>query len=357
MNNKNKILIASIVMVIAIFIIYNFSKNNNIEIVDGDYRNFNFSYSVELDESSEKVEVWIPIPKSTEVQTITNVNLDSGGIECAEYVESEHKNKYYYCSADLLASDTKVTLTCDVKRVERQGVVYGNIDNVIYKKGTSVVPVGLDKFKRVIDKNDLTSSNINNVYQYVLNGMHYGKPTDNTADDIYYSGMNSKTNTQWLPDIEYGENKVKKDVVVELYKAGTVYSYANGNSNYACDIGVGNCTDYHSYFISLCRTLDVPARFHMGFPIPSQENEGKVKGYHCWAEYYEDGQWHPVDISEADKDPSKADYFFGTLDNDRVGFTTGRDLVLVNHTDPVNFFGYPIVKGTTYNKMFYYKNL
>ena len=144
MNNKNKILIASIVMVIAIFIIYNFSKNNNVEIVDnnieiidGDYRSFNFSYSVELDESSEKVEVWIPIPKSTEVQNITNVNLDSGGIECAEYVESEHKNKYYYCSADLLASDTKVTLTCDVKRVERQGVVYGNIDNAIYKKGTS----------------------------------------------------------------------------------------------------------------------------------------------------------------------------------------------------------------------------
>ena len=27
------------------------------------------------------------------------------------------------------------------------------------------------------------------------------------------------------------------------------YTFGNGNSIYACDIGVGNCTDYHSYFI------------------------------------------------------------------------------------------------------------
>ena len=27
--------------------------------------------------------------------------------------------------------------------------------------------------------------------------------------------------------------------------------------------------------------------------------------------------WRPVDISEADKDPSKADFFFGNIDKDR----------------------------------------
>ena len=42
--------------------------------------------------------------------------------------------------------------------------------------------------------------------------------------------------------------------------------------------------------------------------------------------YYMDGKgWYPVDISEADKNPSKNDYFFGTLDNNRVEFTIGRE--------------------------------
>ena len=66
----------------------------------------------------------------------------------------------------------------------------------------------------------------------------------------------------------------------------------------------------------------------MGFPIPSGD-EGKVKGYHCWADYYVDGEgWYPVDISEADKDPSKIDYFFGNVDQNRVDMMIGRDFIL-----------------------------
>ena len=98
----------------------------------------------------------------------------------------------------------------------------------------------------------------------------------------------------------------------------------------------------------------------MGFSIPKKEgeNEGKVGGYHCWADYYTEGKgWSPVDISEADKDPSKSDYFFGTVNENRVEFTVGRDFKLKNNNSIVNFFVYPIVKGTDYTKSFYYKNL
>jgi len=48
----------------------------------------------------------------------------------------------------------------------------------------------------------------------------------------------------------------------------------------------------------------------MGFPIPDN-GEGQVGGYHCWADYYVEGEgWYPIDISEADKAPEKRDYYF-----------------------------------------------
>ena len=37
----------------------------------------------------------------------------------------------------------------------------------------------------------------------------------------------------------------------------------------------------------------------------------------------------PVDISEANKNPKMKDYYFGNLTEDRVTFTTGRDIDLV----------------------------
>tara|TARA_B100000029_G_C17509827_1_gene935805 strand:- start:1220 stop:1549 length:330 start_codon:yes stop_codon:yes gene_type:complete len=109
--------------------------------------------------------------------------------------------------------------------------------------------------------------------------------------------------------------------------------------------------------MSISRSMNVPARFHMGFSIP-EGREGQVKGYHCWADYYvEQEGWYPVDISEADKDSEKVDYYFGKVDENRVEFTVGRDLNLKNYDGYLNFFIYPIVKGTTYSKSFNYKNI
>lgn len=121
--------------------------------------------------------------------------------------------------------------------------------------------------------------------------------------------------------------------------------WGRGDAEWACDSKVGNCTDFHSYFIGLARTKKIPARFEMGFSIPGgEEKEAKVGGYHCWAYFFEEGTgWVPVDISEADKNPEKAEYFFGALDSDRFTMTFGRDLVL----DPkpacgtINFLVYP----------------
>ena len=123
--------------------------------------------------------------------------------------------------------------------------------------------------------------------------------------------------------------------------------YGNGDSLWACDSRTGNCTDFHSLFISLARSQMIPARFEIGFPLPVDKSQGQIGGYHCWAWFFADRKgWCPVDISEADKHPEMKDYYFGQLTADRVSFTTGRDIELVPASagGPLNYFVYPYVE-------------
>ena len=57
--------------------------------------------------------------------------------------------------------------------------------------------------------------------------------------------------------------------------------WGRGDARWACDAGFGNCTDFHSLFIAACRDLHIPARFEIGFPIPTRRGAGEVGGYHC----------------------------------------------------------------------------
>jgi transglutaminase-like putative cysteine protease len=122
--------------------------------------------------------------------------------------------------------------------------------------------------------------------------------------------------------------------------------WGRGDALWACDAKYGNCTDFHSVFIGMCRCQGIPARFVIGFPIPADKTEAKIGGYHCWAEAYErERGWLPVDASEAWK-AGRIDDYFGTLPSDRIEFTVGRDLILnpPQAGEPLNFFVYPYVE-------------
>jgi transglutaminase-like putative cysteine protease len=128
-------------------------------------------------------------------------------------------------------------------------------------------------------------------------------------------------------------------------KSGT--GWGHGDTLWACDSKHGNCTDFHSVFISMARAEKIPARFQIGFPIPADKHSAEIPGYHCWAEFYLDSTgWVPVDISEAWKHQEKHDYFFGAHDVNRVQFTEGRDLKLAPAQEgaPLNYFVYPYVE-------------
>jgi transglutaminase-like putative cysteine protease len=120
--------------------------------------------------------------------------------------------------------------------------------------------------------------------------------------------------------------------------------WGRGDALWACDSKRGNCTDFHSVFIGMMRASGIPARFEIGFPLPEGKSEADIPGYHCWSEFYIDGNgWISVDASEASKNPAKRDYFFGALDTNRVLFTYGRDIRLSadQKGEPLNYFIYP----------------
>src|SRR6185295_14078221 len=118
--------------------------------------------------------------------------------------------------------------------------------------------------------------------------------------------------------------------------------WGRGDTNYACDVGKGNCTDFHALFMSLARASGIPAGFEIGLYLPYERgSQEKVGGYHCWAFFRVPGKaWVPVDISEASKDAARASYFFGSHTSNRVTLSVGRDLVLepAQVGPPLNFF-------------------
>ncbi|MBW6503243.1 transglutaminase domain-containing protein [bacterium] len=98
-----------------------------------------------------------------------------------------------------------------------------------------------------------------------------------------------------------------------------------GSTDHALVCQVGNCNDIHALYLSLCRSVGIPARLVMGFALEG-EDQCDLCGYHCWAETYVGGLgWLPVDASCACRYGHAG---FGSLDLNHVAFSRGRDLLL-----------------------------
>lgn len=157
---------------------------------------------------------------------------------------------------------------------------------------------------------------------------------------------------------------IYEDVIWRMTYDKTTPGWGEGNTLRACLLGKGNCTDFHSLFISMAHAADKPARFKIGLTIPDAP-EGEIPGYHCWAEFYDETVgWQPVDASEAWKDPGKKEAYFGNFDTHKFLISVGRDIDLIPRQSgsPVNIFFYPYmeVDGKAWDGVktsFHFKNL
>jgi transglutaminase-like putative cysteine protease len=131
-----------------------------------------------------------------------------------------------------------------------------------------------------------------------------------------------------------------------------VYNYlapgaGNGNAVWACDSKTGDCTDFHSVFIGVCRSRGIPADHVFGLPLPPESPEGDAKHCHCWAQFWvKDVGWIPIDASRANKYPKDKEYYFGTLGSTWVTLAHGRDVILEppQQGPPVNMLHGPVAE-------------
>ena len=260
-------------------------------------RSFRFSYEAvvsKIPSSARRVEVWLPVAPETDVQRIADLRVEApSGVSF--HRDSEYGNKILNMVLDPKgAENLRVRVSYTVRRKE---------DRRSPGEGASA---GRDNPPRWIDSCKETGWSRSTTSSSRSRTRWSGKSTPlDRAAAIY----------------DYTVETMKYD------KSGT--GWGNGDLYYACDIRRGNCTDFHALFIGLSRAAGIPAKFVIGFPIPPEKGKGTVAGYHCWAEFHLDGfGWVPVDTSEAAKDKSKKTYFFGTLDPNRIEFTTGRDILL-----------------------------
>jgi transglutaminase-like putative cysteine protease len=269
---------------------------------------FEFEYRVDFSEldvkPDQQLRVWIPYPRENQDQRLGDASLD---VPWPHQISTDARgNRMIHFEGRGIPSQPFV-MRLVVERQPSAGIRVGEIDSDsfdapdAYLKAAKLIPLGgiIGRLAEQQSKGHETdSAKVRAFYDYVVKNMRYNKDGS---------------------------------------------GWGRGDAIWACDNKRGNCTDFHSLFIGMARSEDIPARFVMGVPIPQAKDDGPIPGYHCWAQYYDaERGWVPVDASEAFKS-GRADDYFGFLPSDRIEFTVGRDLTLApaQAGPPLNYFIYP----------------
>ena len=274
----------------------------------GDVRKFEITYVGQVKEipaGAKKLRVWLPVPQDSAVQSIRDLSFSR---EMKIGTETKYGNKIAYAEIDSPGAAVDITMKfvctrkeikCDLEKLAGDGSDPAGAYPV-YKAADALVLVDdeMRKLSGEVTKGRKDSlDKARAIYDYVLEKMTYDKN---------HSG------------------------------------WGTGSTKHACEVGKGNCTDFHALFNSLCRAQGIASGFEIGLYLPYEKGKDeKLGGYHCWAFFRVPGKsWVPVDCSEADRFPDRTKYFFGGHTSNRVTLSTGRDLTLSPKQDaaPLNYF-------------------
>ncbi len=279
------------------------ASNDLLGVVEGTDE-FIFTYKVDLPVIDKPSNIWIPIAQSDEYQALEITRLESPGSHRV-IEDPDYGNSIYFLELAPEHSEKSIVIEYKVERKEKSPYEEAEPDFDQHLGSTPYLPVG-DRFATI-------------------------------ANDVI-------ANKQAKSELE--KARALYDYVIDEVRYAKQGIYGTGDANYACDSKSGNCTEFHSLFISLARSANIPSRFAVGAAIPSERDEGGVDGYHCWAEFYAEGKWWPVDISEANKYSALATYYFGHHPANRIEFTRGRELSPdpLPQSGPINFLAYPVME-------------
>jgi transglutaminase-like putative cysteine protease len=287
--------------------------------------------TIKVPDGAKKVRVWFAMPREDEsAQTLSEVRTTaSTPLPWRQTHDSQGNRQLFFEIDDANPKEVTVTQSFQIERRE----VLGNptpdktrpyepadlADKAQYLQADANVVID-DKIKTLAaeivgtEKNPVVMAR--QIYDWVLGNVDY-----------------------WVKD---PKNK----------KASPV-----GSTSYCLETKTGNCTDFHSLWMSLARAAGIPTRLKYGsFFKKELDGQDADQSYHCWPEFWAPNLgWVPHDVAVADifvgdfksaddkeaktvrlttaagydgADPKMVDYYFGNIDNRRVTWSIGRDLTL-----------------------------
>jgi transglutaminase-like putative cysteine protease len=260
---------------------------------------FDVSYTTKvlnMPKGSKILRVWIPAPPASNDQIVENFSVSSS-IPHEIRRERVFHNKIAFIQTDVDAAPFSV--------VTRYRII---------RSQSSIEPVTLDE---------------NGQGKYLSL-----TPRVKITDDIRIFA--DKVAGKDKKPITVGRN-IYNSIIDILSYDKTIPGCGTGDTEWIYKNRRGKCDDYHSLFMAMMISRSIPVRWEQGFPLPypSANNvergrlEGDCSGAHCWASFYDrDLGWIPVDVSEADKHPELADFFFGKLTPNRFKISEGRNIIL-----------------------------
>jgi hypothetical protein len=256
------------------------------------------TYLTAIPKGSKQLDWWVPVPASNDRQEIEIVSIDTllGRLT----TDPKYHNRIYYRHINLNGikpNDTlSITLSFKIilqeKSVREAKIlkplpkVFPSADMQIYLANNRLIPlegpIGTLSHQLALPYYPIPAAR--KVYDYLIDNMVYN------------------------------------------YKAPGA---GHGDAVWACSSKTGDCSDYNSVFIGICRSSGIPADHVFGLPLRDKQGKGKVNDWHCWARFWVEGPgWITIDASEASKHPELREYNFGTLSNQYLALSHGRDVVL-----------------------------
>lgn len=290
------------------------SSNRLMGVIEGEDR-FTFRYAVTLPvqapgspEKQGAAKLWIPVATSDAYQEVELIGVTMPTdveIKKEFTTDSSYGNRILHLDLSGAYAGEQVVLEYRVHRTEKGPYRDTKSDPLNYLTADAGVPVG-------------------------------GRFEEITAEIFAKSGADSPLM----------KARAIYDYIIDTVRYRKAGEYGTGDADFACDSKSGNCTEFHSLFISLARTAGIPARFAIGAALPSERNDGGVDGYHCWAEFFAQEKWWPIDISEGNKYAPLATYYFGHHPANRIEMSKGRDILPqpAPASGSIPFFAYPVLE-------------
>ena len=278
---------------------------------------------------TKKLAIWVPLPSNSDWQQVESVNIE--GVEGYKITEEpRYHNRMVFVQIDAPHEAVVMKVRFRVNRKEMK-VLDAETPQKFAKPSSAFLHANLEAEK---------SLPIGGRFSTISNEAIDGKKSNiEKARALYDHTVKTMT----------------YDYKNESPKLG------QGDAEFVCDLKKGDCTDIHSYLISLARTQGIPIIHEYGFgvtgvpvanPLPKT---AKITSYHCYTRFYDPKfGWVPMDPSDGirwnDKNQTRLkDFHFGNilLERNAVVMSQGRNLVLspAQQGEPVNKFIYPYAEA------------